>query len=156
MADVASTASVVNVSESFQNNASKALTLLIDKVSSGLDAATSFLAQQIPDVIHQILVYNFITSLGRCILFFVMIFAWPCLMRWSYKHWIPRLQVRANYSFDQKDCGTLLTLFSIIGMIIFILCFFGNFSWLKIWFAPKIYLIEYATDLVKSLSGSGS
>ncbi len=29
------------------------------------------------------------------------------------------------------------------------LVFLNNFDWLKIWLAPKLYLIEYAASLVK-------
>ena len=41
----------------------QALISIITKVTSGIDTSISFLSQQIPDVIQQLLVYNFWISI---------------------------------------------------------------------------------------------
>jgi hypothetical protein len=154
MSDAASvsSASTVDVQQAFELNANKALALLIDKVSSGLDAATSFLAQQIPDVIHQILIYNFVVSLSLCILFLGVVIAWPYVMLWVYKEWGPTLPEHHTYYFDRGNCRFLVVIVAVAGMLFGIVGIFSHFVWLKIWLAPKLYLIEYATQLVKSVS----
>ncbi len=43
--------------------ANKILADLLQKASNGIDAAVSFSQAQIPDVIHQLLVWNFTFSL---------------------------------------------------------------------------------------------
>ena len=50
---------------------------------------------------------------------------------------------------DDEDI-VLLSLLVTSGIAITsIVVFFNYFDWLKIWLAPKLYLIEYAASLVK-------
>jgi membrane-associated HD superfamily phosphohydrolase len=136
----------------FADNMNRALGLLIDKVSSGMDAATSFLAEQIPDVLHQLLLYNFVvnllwTILGTVILVGIIV-VWILFVKEAVKKY-------DETEDDDYISGIIIT--TIIGLVIGVADIFGilsdHFGWLEIWLAPKIWLIEYATQLIKTATG---
>ena len=117
--------------------AQKILVDLLQKASNGIDSAVSFSQAQIPDITHQLLLWQAASSVGIqviCVLaiavcVYLMIFTW-------------------NKS-DDVDI-TLLSLVVLSGItLVAIFVFFNYFDWLKIWLAPKVYLIEYAASLAK-------
>ncbi|QLR51848.1 hypothetical protein HV344_06765 [Citrobacter freundii] len=124
--------------------ANKILADLLQKASNGIDSAVSFSQAQIPDVVHQLLLWNAASSalFQAFILVFLSFYAWSS---------VKAIKNVANGHLD--DAGdTICILWAIFGgvagLILFI-CFWFNFDWLKIWIAPKLYLIEYAASLVK-------
>lgn len=115
--------------------AQKIMLDLLQKASDGIDSAVSFSQAQIPDVVHQLLMWNAISSIvvQLLCLFIIVVCIKVCVKAHEYDH----------------DLFIIyLLLFSII--IFASLCvLFSNFDWLKIWIAPKLYLIEYAASLMK-------
>ena len=119
-----------------EEQANKILVELLQKASNGIDAAVSFSQALIPDVIHQLLMWHAVSSAGiqaLCVLViiscvYLMIFAW-------------------NKGDDADFVISSLLVTS--GIAISTVVFFNYFDWLKIWLAPKLYLIEYAASLVK-------
>jgi hypothetical protein len=142
------------VAEKFSENAGKALAMLMDKVASGIDSATSFLAAQIPDVIRQLLVYKLTMSLLGFLLGVVMVVVTPFAIRWCFVKTRNLYDKKRTYGFDQQDYALVLIVFGcapiMAGGIAIIFC---HLDWIEIWLAPKIYLIQYAAELVKSFSG---
>jgi hypothetical protein len=167
----------------------KILSGLLQKASDGIDAAVSFSQAQIPDVVHQLLVWKFTISL---IYFFIGLAIIP-LWLLAYKKSSAlathlsggraerikqqKADARAAYhagkswtryggsgtttsiEFDrimEQNPGILgRTLihplaFCVTGCfsLLMTICIV-NFEWLKIWLAPKLYLLEYAASLVK-------
>jgi len=117
--------------------AQKILLDLLKKAANGIDSAVAFSQQQIPDVINQLLVWNAVSSaLIQALCLTVVVTAVVLLV----KAW------RQLKDFDAVMAATIL---SVIIVVIAGLVFFGNSDWLKIWLAPKLYLIEYAASLVK-------
>ena len=93
-----------------------------------------FSLQEIPDVIQQLLCYHFWTSL---VLFCIGI----CLTIITFfitKHMIKK-------GIDEFS----ITMSLIPSAIIIPPFIFLNLDWIKIWLAPKLYLLEYAKDLIK-------
>lgn len=105
--------------------------------------AIDFASEQIPDVIHQLLIWQLAESLAYVVLglTFILLFFWT------------RSRVKAYVEADDGDKEIVLMYtvfagglsFSIGGMIMF----YNLLDVLKIWFAPKIFLIEYAAHLLK-------
>jgi hypothetical protein len=144
------------VAAKFSENAGKALAMLIDKVASGIDSATSFLADQIPDVIRQLLVYNMVMSLLGCLLGLGIVIAIPFVCRWCFVKTKDKFPVKHTYNFDQMNWAVTWILciwlpITIVGIAVF----FTHLDWIQIWLAPKIYLIQYAAELVKSFTNPG-
>lgn len=137
--------------------AQKILVDLLQKASNGIDSAVSFSQAQIPDVVHQLLVWNFASSIIAQAFSLVLILAvaiWLVKLisdRTSRKPWTCHKQdARLNETSELFD---IVALISVIGgalaVVFSIIVFSCNFDWLKIWLAPKLYLIEYAASLVK-------
>ncbi len=117
--------------------AQKILVDLLKKATDGIDSAVTFSQQQIPDVINQLLVWNAVSSAitqAICTVITIIIVT-VCVKVW-------------RKSYDD-DAITLATFLSFAACVITIPVFFCNFDWLKIWIAPKLYLIEYAASLVQ-------
>jgi hypothetical protein len=114
-----------------------AITQVLSKISQGIDFGSS----QMPDIIHQLLVWNVINSIIQqlsCVITLVgMWFLVPYLFkRCEQYEWegLPQVFIVITTS--------ILTLIAVIS-------FWGCFDWLQIWIAPKVWLIEYARHLVK-------
>lgn len=107
------------------------------KASNGIDAAVSFSQAQIPDVIHQLLMWHAVSSAGIQALCVLVIIACVYLMIFAWN------------KGDDADIVILSLLVTSGIEITSTVVFFNYFDWLKIWLAPKLYLIEYAASLVK-------
>lgn len=145
--------------------ANKILVELLQKASNGIDAAISFSQAQIPEVIHQLLVWNMVHSL---IMTLISISTIP-LVFWFVKRQCRKVEVgkfdNEGYSWDggnPKYSPTMvwdskgeLSFLIVPGAAV--LLFWGlwvivvvtKMTWLKILLAPKFYLIEYAATLIK-------
>lgn len=119
----------------------KAVAVMIEKAISGIDTATNFLAAEIPDVIHQLLMWNLVKSVlivGLCFSFLLISGAV------AYK-----TEKSAKAAKDYLTTGFPTFIFSIFGIGPLVIMLLSLFEALKIWIAPKVWLIEYAAELVK-------
>ena len=122
----------------------EALAELIMSVTQTAGQAKDFLIAETPDVIRQLLMWKFAENLTWClagvaVMIAVVIYA-RRLVKWTL-----------HEDTDSEDAVTGL-LFGGAGLlIIFAIAAieFVNLTWLQIWIAPKVYLLEYAKELVK-------
>ena len=144
----------------------KALVELIGKASNGIDASVSFLSAEIPDVIHQLLLWYAAKSaieffVGVIILAFgVKIFNMKIGMskdsakkdyedgkRWTRYCGLNEITSTEYDAImmmpDYWKAKALGVFAAMIGSL------WVNIDWLQIWIAPKIWLIEYASQLTK-------
>jgi len=145
--------------------ANKILVELLQKAANGIDAAVSFSQAQIPDVVHQLLVWKFTKSM---IITLVIMATIPIAVKF-FRVMMKREQVgvygEEGYSWDRgkpkykptlvwdRD-GTISASSVFFGIIMFLytvtsFLVLSDLTWLKIWLAPKLYLLEYAADLIK-------
>lgn len=148
-----------------EEQANKILVELLQKASNGIDAAVSFSQAQIPDVVHQLLLWNMVDSLIKTLIAILTI---PLVFRFMKKQ-CQRVEIgkicdegyswergnpkyRPTMVWDSKGEINFLIL-PLAGVLImwglFIIATVTNMVWLKIWLAPKLYLIEYAASLIK-------
>ncbi|EBO4170085.1 hypothetical protein DKN16_18370 [Salmonella enterica] len=134
-----------------EEQANKILVELLQKAVGGIDAAVSFSQAQIPDIVHQLLVWNLVSSLLLQLLGVVMVagafFALSHAMRCRRRgdEWTRFMPGSSSTSIAYDLCFPAFIVSSAIGVVIAI-C---SFDWLKIWLAPKLYLLEYAASLIK-------
>lgn len=139
-----------------EEQANKILVELLQKAVGGIDAAVSFSQAQIPDVVHQLLVLNSVRSILFQVFAIILIVAAMRLPsfarnarkngeRWTAHDGRPKDDwFVSSFAYDACVLGTPISALVIgLPMIIF------NFDWLKIWLAPKLYLLEYAVSLIK-------
>lgn len=138
-------------------------TLLIDaieKTQAGIGEAVDFAVTQAPEVIEQLLMWKVVSSLivwSICILIMIAI-----LYFWYYvffKAERPKEKSHKTafwYWWYHEDAPTVDVgvavgggAFSFLMFVVSFCLWAHNFTWLKIWIAPKLYLLEYAAALVK-------
>lgn len=117
---------------------------LTEILNSSLQAK-DFLVSEIPDVIHQLLIYKAAFSAISMVGFFLLAAA---------IFWINKKQFNLYSNKHEEDefdffyhPELVVNLFQIFLAIP--LTALWNFDWLMIWLAPKVYLIEYAASLAK-------
>lgn len=126
----------------------QALTAILNKTMSGVDAGVSFLSAEIPEVIQQLLIYKMVSA---CIFMAVGV----AMIVGAYKMTERGIKNYKEESekgiFREDEMRFILPFFAAV-----ILWFFGVIliaanveTVIQIWLAPKIYLIEYAASLAK-------
>ena len=122
--------------ERVNEKANEVLLKLVNKAMNGIDAAVQFSQAQIPEVIHQLLMWNAVSSILIQVLAILIAFT-PVVV------FVRKWEVICD---NDAEASVILNLFTVpFGAILF----FTNFDWLKIWLAPKLYLLEYAASLMK-------
>jgi hypothetical protein len=139
------------MNEEVTNKLEETLVSLIDNAT----AAANFVVEEVPDVIHQLLVWKMAESLADCIIPSLVLAAFLAVSKKLFD------LVKSRYKLDPNDRDEFMGVhcaisipwiiisaaWSVINIAVVFIWF--NFDWLKIWLAPKVYLIEYAADLVK-------
>lgn len=148
---VASAASAV-ANSSTAKSLDNALATMINASVQGAGDAIAWAKYQIPDVIHQLLVWKAVESALWCALSFAVITLCVKLIL-NLKKKIAEIQTRnkgVRYCDKEVVDGyVLLAILPLAAGIASIAVFANSFDWLEIWIAPKIYLLEYAAQLLK-------
>lgn len=146
------------------------LTGLVEKAASGIDSAVAFSQAQIPDVIQQLLLWKLTISLVH----FILGVLTPFLCIFACRKIISSFNLIRDRAIAAREKDELWTRYHATSnmtsssfdvsvspftkyLFVFIVCAVGatltiallNLTWLKIWLAPKLYLLEYAASLVK-------
>ena len=124
----------------------KVLADIITRVTSGADATIQSGKEQIPEVLKQLLVWNFTFSLLLCVISLSIIVSYLWWMRVKWKWWMHN---KASTSISTDNLYSIITFIWSMLVVISLITFFSNLDWLKIWVAPKLYLLEYAASLIK-------
>ena len=114
---------------------SEALVELISLSVSGVE----FLVSEIPDVLHQLLIWKATISAISMLCWVLLCVAIYKFNRWQIKYLIENDKIDEPY--------VMVNLFQ--GFFIFPLVGLFDLTFLKIWIAPKVFLIEYAAQLVE-------
>lgn len=125
----------------------KVLADIITRVTSGADAAIQFGKEQIPEVLKQLLIWNFTFSFLIWFSATAVIVGYIIWMLTKFRWWF-----KNQKSTTTEQDAAVITITVIWGFVSFIMIFvfWCNLDWLKIWVAPKLYLLEYAASLIKS------
>lgn len=116
----------------------KKLVEIITKAQEVGHDAFIFTKEQVPDVLHQLVVYHLASKVFWSLLGLVLLAPFFFLMRYVIKH-----------NKDEEPWGLLLG-FSFLLAVAGALSFLWNVDdVLKIWLAPKVFLLEYARDFIR-------
>ena len=114
----------------------KELVRLIKSVEKPMSQGLDFAVEQAPEVIQQLLTWNFIESLAAFCLLSVLSVA--CLIGFIY-------HMRYLIKTGGEEIFVVLWMFP---AVLLPAGLWQNLAWLKIWIAPKLYLLEYAAKLL--------
>ena len=125
-----------------KENLQNALVEILNRAISGIDSSVAFMQAELPDVISQLLTWYAVKSATYSLFGILIIITY--LVGW--KMWIKRCE---NNSIS-PDVIELFAFPALLGMLPFLtaVCMI-DLQWLQIWIAPKIWLMEYAAELVK-------
>jgi hypothetical protein len=119
---------------------------LLDYIGNTLKDSADFVLVQAPEVIQQLILLKRIEySIFLCLSVAVL-----ALMTWGSHHSIRKLRE----AYDEQDDGVIVlwiltTFFTVFGSGILTLVTIDHISnTLTVWFAPKVYILEYAADLL--------
>ena len=136
-------------------NLEAAVAKLINKSLEGMGQASEFIVSETPEVIQQLMTWYMVKSALLCaigvILFFLTIHIFKKYSGVGEK--CNNETSKHKWTLTNDDYGDLSihAIFSAVTLLMLILTFISmiNIEWLQIIIAPKVWLIEYAADLVK-------
>ena len=145
----------------------KALGELLNKANNCIDAASGFLAAELPEVIYQLLmwhgVYNFILFIVSLLLIVTIPFQIKKITATvpdkiqegdpDNFYWFNENLNYPSLGFLAKRTDISVASRVALGFAVFIeaiICLSSlNLEWLQIYIAPKVWLLEYAASLTK-------
>ena len=131
-----------------QNTLENALISSIEGIKKTGTELVDALYQQAPEVINQLLLWHgvesFILFLTSLLMLSVPFIFYKLAVAAYTKFNIAKMRDPFNYWFPTIIIGVVSVLSSILISINIM-----NIKWLKIWIAPKLYLLEYLATLVK-------
>lgn len=107
------------------------------------ETAQEFVLSEMPDVISQLLMWKAAESLIFCIIGLILLVFLGSYWLMVYKRWSKWVADKKDYEFNAAMFGGFATLG--LGIVIANII---NTTWLQILIAPKVYLIEYAAELL--------
>jgi hypothetical protein len=133
--------------EQIVNPLEKALADILTKTTAGIEKGVEFLNAELPEVINQLLIWKAAEALVFMIIFVCVGCGLLLLSKYMSKY--AKQNVDDWTEEDRAFYGAMQWAVCIIGIVVTIAAILSNREWLQIWLAPKIYLIEYAAQLLK-------
>ena len=130
----------------------------LDKMLNGIDSGVAFMSEQMPDYLQQLIMWFGIYSAIKCLVGVMLLVAAPLVQRKLYNRipLKPKKDGAENWywhdgykSMTMTDLGLFYRL-AVIGLPA-LSAVFGlaliNLEWLQILIAPKVWLVEYISNL---------
>lgn len=117
---------------------------IIQQVSGGVKQGVSFLQQEIPDVVKQLLMWKFVEAIVwsvGCLLLTLQVIP---IGLWAVKY---HKETHTSYDFPGHIFVAMTSL--CVAAIASARLFVNVLDAMKLYIAPKVWLIEYAASLVK-------
>ena len=108
---------------------------------TGITEGGQFLVAELPEVIQQLLHWYFAKSVIYSFVGFFLAYVTYRIVKFAIHFY------KTDDSYDAAEKTAFIILISVI-IGVLSLCFI-NLDWLQILIAPKVWLIEYASELVK-------
>jgi len=119
-----------------------------DSLSRAVTTATDFAAQQIPDVAYQYLVYYrvYLTTIV-CVFTLMWVLQQTVMIKWAKA---TDKYFERNNLYNEGHHWFIYVLTTIVVSMICATTIFSHFKeLLMVWFAPKVFLLEQLTNLIK-------
>ena len=155
------------MNETLQN----ALSQVINAAVANAEAAKGFILEQAPDVCQQLVKYTIAEYCIRMIILFMLTavatrisYIWvkyTFALNWEKLSWDNKTKIKCNLWDASENAGTAIgigiscVVSVLLNLALIINCFCYEDA-VKAYVAPKVFLIEYAADLVKSQTRNNS
>lgn len=126
----------------------KSLSTLINGATEKGTKLVDFLYEQAPEVIAQLLLWHGVESL---IVFVLCVLLLIGAIYGNVKGVLALKKTIGSHWADDPTFWVPTIFGTLIGQMIVLVVFSNNINltWLKIWIAPKVYLLEYVANLTK-------
>lgn len=111
---------------------------ILDYLTEAIKGTTDFVADQAPEVVQQLLAWKMFQFGGLAVAFLIVMFVMIKIWWRPYKNF-------KNLSDDAQFGTGMIMFFTLAPFIGFVLT---GLQAMKIWIAPKVYLIEYIASLL--------
>ncbi|AUR90690.1 TMhelix containing protein [Vibrio phage 1.149.O._10N.286.55.A12] len=119
-----------------------AVAQILERAISGIDSSVDFMQAELPEAIEQLLLWYGVRSALMCLISVAIMVVIPIVWRC----WVKKCKADDGYH-DEFDMYMIPAIISIAPSAFALINV--NLEWLQIWIAPKIWLMEYAANLVK-------
>jgi uncharacterized membrane protein YidH (DUF202 family) len=117
---------------------------ILTEIIQSAQTAKDFVIDQAPDVIQQLLAWHFWFHAA-----FVLILSVIMILAFFTARWFNLKRIAAKERCKSADNYELCIGFSIVAVIVsFVFVVYNAIMMLKIYIAPKLYLLEYAASLI--------
>lgn len=121
----------------------------LDKVTEWAEKTGDFVVDQAPLVVQEILRYNFALSLITQVFCLLALTAIGVVF-YKLLKCVPAWLDDEHTGLPKMFISGMLALISGLGFIpALVITFLKNGDWLQIWLAPRLYIIEYVSALIK-------
>lgn len=131
-----------------------AVSQLIEKSLNGVDKAAAFIQSELPDYVYQLLLWYGVKSA------IVGLFLLLISVTWFWFGIIKPINILSEGFREKKETMlneidgsinplSIFLIFNFISLLPFFEAFSNLLEALQIWIAPKVWLLEYASTLVK-------
>lgn len=126
------------MNEEFQNK----LGLILDLIVKGMTTVGDFVMEQLPDIAQQYVIYGRAWNTAVSVVLIAIVIFWLCKVNKVFfsKH-------SENYS--QDACFGMVVISIIMCFMAVPATYFYAKDTALVWFAPKIWLIKEAADIIK-------
>lgn len=124
----------------------QALLAIINSTTNAIGKGVEFLSGQLPEVIHQLLLWHAIKSGVMFTVLLGCIIVSALCIKYLLRNAEKEVEKYKHQDVSGQYLLSLICFFIGLGALIAAL---HNLTWLQIIIAPKVYLIEYAASLIK-------
>lgn len=128
----------------------QAVATMIQQALEAFNKGASFMAAEIPDVVNQLLRWHAVRSAAMTALGVLILVVFVVTSYYQVKWWVAK---DPNSRYDERRIDMAYGPAVLLNLIWILPVAFAigtiNLTWLQIWIAPKVWLIEYAAKMIK-------
>lgn len=129
----------------------KQLLEMLQHLLSSIEKGATFVTDQIPPLVQEKIALGRIEETLWISVYLISLFAIPLFLVNSVKHF--QLATKAELNSSEETRGIVFGLANAAGVVICffnaIQLFFNMHNFLLVWFAPRIYIVEWLKEMVK-------
>jgi len=153
-----SVASTVNkVSATYGHILQGYLIKALEKTGNVIDKSVDMVMEQAPllvqEVLHWYFAYNLIQFIVGLVIVIIVVVFWYKQFAWGVTQSKLERKLQSDYYTDADGQVVRYILNAIMFIPLIIGFVMMNLEWLKIYIAPRLWLIEYTANLVKPVTG---
>ena len=126
---------------------------ILMKALKAVEQGAEFLAGEIPEIVEQLLIWHFVSSILTAISGVILLGSIIYFIRKQVAWWDQdvdcKYRIGKEKRYQSSSSPLLFANIFLIFPISYSISYISNTTWIKIWVAPKLFLLEYAASIIK-------